>query len=332
MKIVIDMMGGDNGLSSTIPATLQFLKKYDDIELFLIGDKDALTKEFASFTNVQVINSTSVIKMDADPLTALHDKNSSLMVSISTYLENNCDALISAGSTGALLAASTLKLKRIKGISRPGLITSFPTYIKGKKFVCCDLGANTSNTKEDLIQFAIMGSIYYSCLYNDENSKSPRVFLLNNGEEAEKGTQLNKEAYPLLKENKFINFCGNIEGRYPLYGNLDVLVCDGYSGNIFLKTMEGTAKIMSEMIKDVYKKNIFTKVAYLFTKSGITEMKEKMDYKNVGGALLGGVNGVVIKAHGSCDVKCFLSALDNAHRLVVHKIVEQFKLKIGDEI
>ena len=321
MKFVIDMMGGDNGLKATIGATKEFIKRHKDVEFFLIGDLNALS-EFNNQTNVHLIESKTVLKMDVDPLTALREKDSSLMVGIDTYLKNGCDALISAGSTGALLSAAIFKIKRIEGITRPCLITSFPTIKKDKKFVVCDLGANNANTKEELVQFAIMGSIYYSILYHSNN---PEVYLLSNGTEEEKGSPLGKEAYPLLKECESINFKGNIEARDPLFGDIDVLVADGYSGNIYLKAVEGTAKAMSSMLKTAFKRNVFSMIGYLFSKKGIEEMKQKMDYKNVGGALLMGVNGVVIKAHGSSDVQSFLSALENGYKLVSVDIVNKFK-------
>lgn len=325
MKFVIDMMGGDSGLNATIGATREFIKRHPNVELFLIGDLNAL-ETFKAHKNIHLVESKTVLKMDVDPLTALKEKDSSLMVAIETYLANNCDCLISAGSTGALLSAAIFKIKRIPGITRPCLITSFPTIKKNKKFVVCDLGANNSNTKEELLQFAIMGSIYYSIVYQEEN---PKVYLLSNGTEEEKGSPVSKEAYPLLKDCKTINFKGNIEARDPLYGDIDVLVSDGYTGNIFLKSVEGTAKIMSKMIKDAFKKNILTMIGYLFSKKGINEIKEKMDYKNVGGALLMGVNGVVIKAHGSSDVRSFLSALENGYKLVEVDIVNKFKKELA---
>ena len=167
-----------------------------------------------------------------------------------------------------------------------------------------------------------MGSIYYSILYHSNN---PEVYLLSNGTEEEKGSPLGKEAYPLLKECESINFKGNIEARDPLFGDIDVLVADGYSGNIYLKAVEGTAKAMSSMLKTAFKRNVFSMIGYLFSKKGIEEMKQKMDYKNVGGALLMGVNGVVIKAHGSSDVQSFLSALENGYKLVSVDIVNKFK-------
>lgn len=324
MKFVVDMMGGDNGLEATIPALESFIKNHNDVEYFLVGDEDKLVN-FKSVNNVHVVASKTVLAMDVDPLTALKEKDSSLMVAIKTFLENSCDALISAGSTGALLSASIFKIKRLPNITRPCLITSFPTIKTNKKFVVCDLGANASNTKEELNQFAIMGSLYYSIIYGEKN---PKVCLLNNGTEEEKGNDLTKEAHTLLKNNKSINFVGNIEARDPLYGNIDVLVTDGFTGNIFLKSVEGTAKAMSSMIKEAFKRNIFSMIGYLFSKKGIDGIKNKMDYKNVGGALLLGVNGIVIKAHGSSDPRSFTSALDNAYKLAKVDIVNRIKKEL----
>ena len=159
MKFVIDMMGGDNGLKATIGATKEFIKRHKDVEFLLICELNALS-EFNNQTNVHLVESKTVLKIDVDPLTAWREKESSLMVAIDTYLKNGCDAVISAGSKGALLSAAIFKIKRIEGITRPCLITSFPTIKKDKKFVVCDLGANNSNTKEELVHFAIMGSIY----------------------------------------------------------------------------------------------------------------------------------------------------------------------------
>ena len=220
------------------------------------------------------------------------------------------------------MSAAIFKIKRLPKITRPCLITSFPTLKNNKKFVVCDLGANSANTKEELNQFAIMGSLYYSIIYGEKN---PSVYLLNNGTEEEKGNELTKEAYQLLKENKSINFKGNIEGREPLFGHIDVLVTDGFTGNIFLKSVEGTAKVMSQMMKEAFKKNLLTKIGYLFSKKGIDGIKIKMDYKNVGGALLLGVNGIVIKAHGSSDARSFMSALENAYKLGKVDIVNRIK-------
>ena len=321
MKIVVDMMGGDFGLESTIPAVKDFVKKHSDVQIYAIGD-ESINDKFNDYSNIIVVNSKTVLKMDVDPMTAYRDENSSLMVGVKTFLNEKCDAIVSAGSSGALLTASIFKIKRLKNVDRPGFITSFPTINKGKYFVVCDLGANNANTKEELHQFAKMGSLYYEFVYKEKN---PKVYLLSNGTEDEKGSPVTKEAFKLLKEDKTINFKGNTEGRDALFGDIDVLVCDGFSGNIFLKATEGTAKAMSHMIKDAFKRNFISKLGYLCCKKGITEMKEKMDYKNVGGAMLVGVNGVVIKAHGSSDAKAFLSALEVAYKLSNEKIVKKFE-------
>jgi len=321
MKIVIDMMGGDNGLKATIPGVKEFIKQHPDSIVFCVGS-EALDAEFKDFKNVTIIHSNKVLKMDVDPMTAYRTLDSSLMVATNTFINNKCDALISAGSSAALLTSSIFKIKRINGVIRPGFITPFPTVKKGKKFVVCDVGANNANTKEELVQFAKMGSLYYKFMFGENN---PRVYLLSNGTEEEKGSPLTKEVFKLLKEDKSINFLGNTEGRDALFGDMDVLVCDGFSGNVYLKAIEGTAKAMSQMMKEAFTKSFFTKIGYLLTKKGITEMKEKMDYRNVGGAMLIGVDGVVIKAHGNSDGKTFFSALNVAFLLCDKQIVEKIK-------
>ena len=325
MKIVIDMMGGDNGIEVTIGAVNEFYKRHSEVELFLVGDENILNIEFKDIYNIHVVPSQTVLAMDVDPMTALKEKTSSLMVAVDTFIANSCDALISAGSTGATLSAAVFKIKRLKGISRPGLITPFPSMIKGKKYVVCDLGANNANTKEDLLNFALMASTYYQVRYNEP---SPRVHLLSNGTEEEKGSPLGKEVYPLLKDCPDINFQGNIEARDPLFGVTDVVVCDGYSGNIYLKATEGGCKVMSELIKKSFKKNIFTKLGYLFAKKGFDDLRETMDYQSVGGAMLVGVNGIVVKAHGNSNIKSFLSALEGAYDLAYGEVLKKIKEKL----
>ena len=324
MKIVVDMMGGDHGTKTTIEAVKQFVSLHKDCEIFAVGNEEEIS-ELKDLALVHIVPSKTVLPMDADPMTSLKDLDSSLMVGVKTFLDNECDGLISAGSTGALLTASIFKIKRLPGVRRPCLITSFPTVIDNKKFVVCDLGANSSDTKEDLEQFAIMGSMYYSILYNEEN---PKVYLLNNGTEEEKGNDLTKEAYQVLKANEHINFKGNMEGRDVMKGDVDVLVCDGFTGNIFLKTLEGTAKAMGNMMKDAFKLNLMTKIGYLFAKKGIKGMIKKMDYKNVGGALLLGVNGIVIKSHGSSEAKSFLASMEAAYNLAKENMIEKIKARL----
>lgn len=321
MKFVIDLMGGDNSSKATIPAIIEASKIYKDVIFYCVGNKEC-EKELNNLDNVKFVESKTVIRMDENPMEAYKDLDSSLMVGMKTYLDNKCDAFISAGSSGCLLAASIFKIKRIPGVSRPGFITSFPTYKENKKFVICDLGANNQNTPEELHSFAIMANLYSKILYKIDN---PKVALLSNGTEEEKGSPLNKEAYKLIKEDKSLNFVGNCEARDPMFGEIDVVVCDGFSGNIYLKANEGMAKVMSNMMKDAFKRNIFSKIGYLLSKKGFDEMKKKMDYKNVGGALVVGVNGVVIKAHGNSDPKAFLSAIRVANEMCNNDVVNKMK-------
>ncbi len=321
MKLIIDMMGGDNGAKVTVEAVKVFAKENPKITFFCVGNPAELT-QIQGFSNINILPARSVLKMDVDPMDAMKDKESSIYKAIDLYLELNADGLVTAGSTAATLTLATLKLKRLEKVTRPGLITPFPTYKKGKKFVAIDLGANTLNTATELHQFAIMGSLYYKLVFNVE---APKVALLNIGTEEEKGDELRKNTYQLLKEDKTLNFVGNVEARDPLFGEIDVLVADGFSGNIFLKSSEGACKVMAALLKDAFKKSIFTRIGYLFTKKGVKELKERMDYKGVGGAMLLGINGIVIKAHGNSDFKGFTSALNMAYNLASKDLIKKIK-------
>lgn len=332
-KIVIDLMGGDAGSEITIKAIKSYLNsvKIDENNdaFILVGDNKALESlsEVKDKPYIKLVKSKTVVAMDVDPMSALKDKESSLMVAVKELLDNDYDSIISAGSTGALLTASIFKIKRIEGVKRPGLITTLPTYIENKKTVMLDLGANLENTAEELAQFGLLGSIYYNLAFNEAK---PKVFLLNNGTEEEKGRNEHKEAHQLLKNDSRINFVGNIEGREVLSGNADVVVSDGFSGNIFLKTTEGTVKLVTSLLKDAIYSSTKTKIAGLLLKSKMSEFKEKLNYKNIGGAMLIGVNKIVIKAHGSSDEKAFLSAIKLANDLGNKKLVEKVKEKLKE--
>jgi len=321
LKFVIDMMGGDNGVKATVLAVKNFKKDHPDIFFYCVGNLEDL-KELKDQENISLVESKTILKMDVSPMEAMRDKDSSLFVACDTYLKNNCDALISAGSTGALVTLGVFKIKRLEGVIRPCIISPFPTQIKGKKIVACDLGANVENTSEMLVQFAKMGSLFYKVLYKED---SPKVYLLNNGTEEEKGNHLTKETYQLLKKDEKVNFIGNIEGRDALSGIADVIVTDGFTGNIFLKTLEGTAKTMSNLIKKAFKRNFASKIGYLFAKKGFDEFSNTMDYKSTGGAMLLGVNGLLVKAHGSSDDKTFYSSLNVALTLASGEIIKHIK-------
>ncbi|MCB9499149.1 MAG: phosphate acyltransferase PlsX [Erysipelotrichaceae bacterium] len=325
MKFVIDMMGGDNGVKSTIPAVKQFLENHDDVDFICVGDP-ALLSELKDNKHVKIIESKTVLTMDVDPMSAINDKDSSLAIAIANYKTEQANALITAGSTGALVTFGVFKIKRLEGVRHPGFISPIPTMIKGKQMVACDLGANIANTKEDLLNYAVMGSLYYKISFKKEN---PNVFLLNNGTEEEKGNELTKETYQLLKASKQIKFCGNIEARDPLKGECDVLIMDGFSGNIYLKSTEGALKVMSSLLKKAFKKNIFTKIGYLFARKGVKDISDTMDYKAVGGACLLGVDGLLLKAHGNSDPRAFIGCFNQAYTLAKEDMINKIKATIN---
>ncbi|NLZ15154.1 MAG: phosphate acyltransferase PlsX [Erysipelotrichaceae bacterium] len=319
MKIAVDAMGGDNGSKVVVTAVKQFLIEFPGVEVVVFGDKNEL-EQLTSLC--QVIDAPETVPMEAGALEVIRMKNSSMCVALKTMKEQQFDAVVSAGSTGGYLAAATLILKLIPGVRRAALVTSFPTKLKDKKLVVLDIGANNENSPEELVQFAEMGRTYHQSLYNSDN---PKTYLLSNGTEAHKGSPVGQAAYKLLLETQFPNFCGNMEARDALTGEADILVTDGYTGNVFLKSSEGIAKLMSAMIKDNFKKNLWTKLGYLHVAKGFKEMSTTMNYKTTGGAMLLGVNGVVVKAHGNSDVYGFTNALRVAKTMVERRVVETIK-------
>ena len=326
MKIAVDAMGGDNGSKPIIEAVKEFLKDNQDVELVVFGKEEEL-EELSSLC--RIVNAPDIVPMEAGALEVLRMKNSSMCKAISTMKEEGFDAVVSAGSTGGLLSAATLILKTIPGVKRSALVTAFPTKIKGKKVVVLDVGANNENSAEELVQFAFMGKAYHQALFTD--IKEPKTYLLSNGSEAHKGSPVVKEAHSLLQSNNFEGFMGNMEARDVLNGDADVLVADGFSGNVLLKGMEGVAKMMSSMIKANFKKNLWTKLGYLHVRGGFKNMSETMDYKSTGGAMLLGINGVVIKAHGNSDAYSFKNALRVAKQMVDYQVVNQIKESLAHE-
>ena len=317
MRIAVDTLGGDNGSQVIVKAILEFLDKHSDVSIIAFGNKEEL-KELQG--KCSIVHAPDIVPMEAGPLEAMRMKNSSLYAMTQLAKEGEVDALVSAGSTGGYLSLTTLILKTIPGVHRAALVAPFPTKIKGKKVVILDIGASNENSAEELCQFAVMGSLYSQYILG---VKDPKVCLLSNGTEAGKGSPVSKEAYKLLKDKPY--FKGNIEARNALSGECDVIVTDGFSGNIFLKSSEGMAKMMSGMIKDAFKRNLWSKLGYLHVKKGIKEMTETMDYKSTGGAMLLGVNGVVVKAHGNSDEYSFGCALEVAYKLVENNLINKIK-------
>jgi len=330
MKIGIDAMGGDYAPKEIINGSLMAAEKFKDIELVFFGDELQIVSEInthdsALHDRIEIVHTDEVISNDDPPVAAIKNKkNASLSRGLDYLKENKVDVFISAGSTGALMAGALLKLGRIPGIDRPALVPSLPTATGLVALI--DGGSNTDCKPINLIQFAMMGSIYAEEVLGVKN---PRIGLLNIGTEEEKGNELAKQTYGRLKELP-LNFVGNIEGRDVPYGKCDVLVCDGFVGNAVLKSMEGIASLIIDMLKAEMKKNYLTKFGALLLKSGFKNILKKMDYKEYGGAPLLGIDGIIIKAHGNSDARAFLNALVQARTFVEHDVLNHLRTQVSN--
>lgn len=317
VKLVIDMMGGDNGSKATIEAVNRFLDEVKDCEIIAVGKKEELE---CIKDRVKILPSETVVPMECSAMQAMRMKDSSINIAVNAAKNEGADGIVSAGSTSAFLSLATLIMKKIDGIDRPALISPFITKQEGKYVVILDCGASNENTPQELCQFAMMGQAYYYAIYGKED---PNFYLASNGSEEGKGSPVGKEAYQMMKEMK--GFKGNVEARYALNGEADVVVFDGYTGNIFLKSTEGMAKMMSGMIKDAFKSSLASKIGYLFARKGFNKMRDKMDYKKVGGAFLIGVNTIPVKAHGNATGESFYYSMMIAYNLAKKDIVNKIK-------
>jgi glycerol-3-phosphate acyltransferase PlsX len=308
--IIVDMMGGDKAPAETVKGVALAAKEFD-AKYILVGKKDELL-ESAKANNIsldgfEIVDTPTVITMDDDPISVTRSKSdSSMSVALRMLSEGKGDAVVSTGNTGALFTGATLIVRKMKNLRRPAIAALLPMQ---PPVLLLDSGANISVTPEYLEQFAVMGSAYMKYIHGLE---SPRVGLLNNGEEAHKGTQLQVDTYKLLSENADINFVGNIEGNRVMSNVCDVLVADGFTGNIFLKTMEGMGKLMLKTLKGIFYTNTKTKVCALMVQHQIKDVKKKFDTREFGGAPILGISKPVIKAHGSSDAKAFKNAIRQA--------------------
>lgn len=317
MKIILDAMGGDLAPEAPVQGAIEAAKAYG-VEIVLVGRGEeilgVLKKQGIENlpAGMEIANADDVVDMHDDPASVIHKrKNSSMIVGLKMLADGKGDAFVSAGSTGALLTGATLLVKRVKGIRRAAMAPAVPTKA-GSKVVICDCGANAECTPEFLLQFGLVGSAY---VRNVLGVAQPRVGLLNIGTEDSKGTSLQKEAYTLLQsahEKGLIHFVGNVEARAVPLGEVDVVVCDGFSGNVLLKSIEGTAMFMGSMLKKMFKKNLFSKIGYLLCKSGVGEIAKLLDYREIGGTQFLGIKKPVIKAHGSSDALAFRNAVKQA--------------------
>lgn len=317
MKIILDAMGGDNAPEAPVLGAIEANKAFH-VDIVLVGRGEAILEVMSNHgisdlpEGVEIANADDVVDMHDDPASVIHKrKNSSMVVGLKMLADGKGDAFVSAGSTGALLTGATLIVKRVRGIRRAAMAPAMPTKTGGKVIIC-DCGANAECTPEFLLQFGLVGSAYAKKVLGIEN---PRVGLLNIGTEDSKGTQLQKDAYVLLQDaagKGLIHFTGNVEARGVPLGEVDVVVCDGFSGNVLLKSIEGTAMFMGSMMKKIFKKNIFTKLGYLLCKGGVGEMMKMMDYREIGGTQFLGIQKPVIKAHGASDALAFRNAVGQA--------------------
>ena len=318
MKIIVDAMGGDHAPGEIVAGALSACKKFN-IEAVLVGREDALRPLIPQdAAGVSILPAADVIGMEDDPTALLKTKKeSSMAVALRALKDDAGDALVSAGSTGALLVGATMIVRRIPGIRRAALAPLLPTAQGNALLIDC--GANVECTPEYLLQFATMGAHYMQSVLG---VAQPRVGLLNNGAEEHKGTPLQQETYQLLKTAP-VNFIGNIEGRDVPLGAADVIVADGFTGNILLKTMEGVGLFFAGELKSIFLKNAASKLAALLVRDGIRSFKKKMDYNETGGAPLLGIAKPVIKAHGSSKAKTFESAIAQAVTYVEQGVIDK---------
>ncbi|MFW5981701.1 MAG: phosphate acyltransferase PlsX [Halanaerobiaceae bacterium] len=330
MKIALDAMGGDHAPEKIVKGALQAYQVYSDLEIVLVGQKEAIEEflpEDYPDNRISIKNAEEIITMSDSPSRAIRKKkDSSLVKAIDLLKEKEVDAFISAGNTGAVMAASLFNLGRLEGIKRPSILINFPS-VNGQTIVM-DNGANADCKPEHLLQFALMGQIYAKNVLKIDN---PRIGLLSIGEEKEKGNQLVKDSYPLFEnEEKLNNFIGNVEGRDVFNGNCDLVICDGFVGNVVLKTTEGVASLMFNLLKDAFTSSIRSKLGYLFLKPYLKDFKDKVDYRKYGGAPLLGVNGVVIISHGSSDEVAIENAIKIAINTVENNVVKAIEENINE--
>jgi len=325
--LAVDCMGGDHGPRVTLVACRRFLDTHPDAKLLLVGLPDALSS--FSHPRAQVVAASEVVAMD-DPIEVAlrRKKDSSMRVAIAQVKSGAAQAVVSAGNTGALMAIARYLLKTIDGIDRPAIAGRMPDF-KGGGTTMLDLGANVDCTPHHLLQFAVMGSALVSVL---DNIESPTVGLLNIGEEDIKGNEVIKKTGELLRtaaNSGDLNFYGNVEGTDIYQGTVNLIVCDGFVGNVALKASEGLAHKISETLKNSFTHNIFTKIAAIFAYPVLSDFKDRVDHRRYNGAALLGLNGIVFKSHGSADDVAFGTALNRAYDAAHHNLLERVRSRIA---
>ncbi len=330
MKIILDAMGGDFAPEAPVMGAIDAAASFG-AQIVLVGRGEEILSVLKKNgienlpAGIEIAHADDVVDMHDDPGSVIHKrKNSSMVVGLKMLAEGKGDAFVSAGSTGALLTGATLIAKRIKGIRRAAMAPSMPTKA-GTKVIICDCGANAECTPEFLLQFGLVASAYSKYTMGVQN---PRVGLLNIGTEDSKGTQLQKDAYALLTQaadKGLINFVGNVEARSVPLGEVDVVVCDGFNGNVLIKSIEGTAIFMGSLLKKLFKKNLGSKIGYLLCKSGVSDMMKLMDSREIGGTQFLGIKKPVIKCHGNSDRLAFRNGVKQAMAAAESNFTEQLE-------
>ncbi|HAG06675.1 MAG TPA: phosphate acyltransferase PlsX [Peptococcaceae bacterium] len=314
MRIAVDAMGGDYAPHEVVAGALRARRELG-VDVILVGDREKI-RACTGETDVEIVQASQVIGMGEQPVVAVRRKqDASVVRAIRLVKEGLASAVVSAGNTGAVMAASLLELGRVKGIDRPALVGLFP-HVKGRTALL-DVGANVDCKPHHLLQFAIMGSVYAETVLG---IPSPRVGLLNIGEEEGKGNELTQAAYPLLRETA-LNFIGNVEGRDLFNGRADVVVCDGFVGNVVLKSGEGLATALQQVLEREIKRNLVTRVAALMTLTSLKELRQRFDYSEYGGVPLLGINGVVVVGHGSSRARAIRNAVRVAREAIEGDLV-----------
>lgn len=326
-RIAFDFMGNDNGPDAAVEASIEFAKKNKNYKIFLVGNKDAIKPELLIKIpeNIEIVDEKNEIDKTLSIRQAISSPNS-MSVAIQMAKDQKVDGVLSSGDSGLYIASASLILRRIEGISRVAFMPMIPKFADNEYFLMLDVGANIEVKANYLHEWAKIASLFYKALFNKSN---PEIALLNIGTEAYKGMEFHKEADELLKNDTSLKYRGFIEPKYIIESNIDVIVCDGYAGNITLKTMEGTMLTFGKLIKQKITKTWFRKILALMLKPSFKEIKEKFDYRNVGGAWVVGLNGTVLKAHGSSDVKAYLGALEQMKIALDFNILDQIKKEIS---
>ena len=332
MAIAVDAMGGDSPLTVQIEAALQAISELG-IDVVLVGAEDQIKEVLKQHSfdqnKLRIVNSTETVEMNDSPATALRQKkNSSIKVAVDLLATGEADAVVSAGNTGAAMATAKFVLKSVEGIERPAIATLMPSIHRNHPFVLLDIGANTDCKPLYLFQFALMGDAYARTLLHLDN---PRVALLNNGEEEGKGYLQLKETYDLLKQST-LNFTGNIEGKSMFKDIVDVVVCDGFIGNIALKVAEGTFDFVSSVLREEVDNTLLAKIGYQAMRGPFRALRQRADYSEVGGAPLLGVNGIVIICHGSSRVHTIRNAIKHAQECAEQKLNEKISLEVSENL